>query len=72
MSDEPEGYQTYLLRLWSVQIQGKRQWRASVENPHTGERQLFSSLEQCFAYLQERCGSQMGNKPEAGVKAQFE
>jgi hypothetical protein len=58
MSDEPEGYQTYLLRLWYVQVQGKTQWRASIESPHTGERHLFANLEQLFAFLRERCKSE--------------
>jgi hypothetical protein len=55
MSDEPKGYQTYLLRLWFVQVQGKKQWRASIESPHTGERQVFARLEQLFAFIGERC-----------------
>jgi hypothetical protein len=64
MSDEPKGYQTYLLRLWYAQVQGKKQWRASIESPHTGERQLFASLEQLFAFVGERCGSQAPGEPE--------
>ena len=58
MSEKPEGYQTYLLRLWNVQVKGKRQWHASLESPHTGERQLFSSLEQLFTFVSERCAGQ--------------
>jgi hypothetical protein len=27
-------------------------WRASLENPHTGERRGFSNLESLFAFLQ--------------------
>ncbi len=65
MSSEPEGYQTYLLRLWHVQVQGKRQWRASLESPHTGERLLFSNLEQLFAFLSEKYA---GQAPGAGQK----
>jgi len=64
MSNEPKGYQTYLLRLWYVQVQGKTQWRASIESPHTGERQLFASLEQLFAFVGERCESQVPGEPE--------
>ena len=59
MSDERDGYQAYLLRLWRAPIQGRWQWRASLESRHTGERQLFASLEQLFAFLGERCDSQM-------------
>jgi hypothetical protein len=60
MSDEPDGYQTYLLRLWRVPHQGKWQWRASLESRHTGERQLFATVEQLFAFLSERCSQQEG------------
>ena len=38
MSDEPDAYQTYVLRLWRAKCQEKWQWRASPEGPHTGER----------------------------------
>jgi hypothetical protein len=62
-NSEPKGYQTYLLRLWFVQVQGKKQWRASIESPHTGERKVFASLEQLFAFLGERCE---GEEPEVG------
>jgi len=55
MIDEPSGYHAYLLRLWRTECQGQWQWRASLESPHTRERQLFSSLEQLFAFLSEQC-----------------
>jgi hypothetical protein len=55
MSDEPDAYQTYLLHLWRARCQGKWQWRASIENPHSGERHAFASLEQLFAYLSDKC-----------------
>ena len=72
MSDEPDAYQAYLLRLWRVPYKGKWQWRASLESPRTGERQVYASLEQLFAFLCERCDSQVGNKPEEGNEAQSE
>jgi hypothetical protein len=50
MSDEPDAYQTYVLRLWRARCQGKWQWRASLESPNTGERHTFASLPQLFAY----------------------
>ena len=63
MSDEPDGYQAYMLRLWRARCKGQWQWRASIENPHTGERQVFASLEQFFAFLCERCDSQTPDTP---------
>ena len=57
-SDEPDGYQAYMLRLWRARSRGKWQWRASLESPRTGERQLFAGLKQLFAFLRERCSSE--------------
>jgi hypothetical protein len=61
MNEEPDAYQAYLLRLWRVRRQGRWQWRASLESPHTGERQAFGELAQLFAFLGERCE---GRAPE--------
>jgi hypothetical protein len=58
MSDEPYSYHAYLLRLWRTEYQGQWQWHASLESPHTRERQLFSSLEQLFAFISELCEDQ--------------
>ncbi len=52
-NEEPGVYHVYLRRLWRSEYQGRRQWRASLESPHTVERQLFSNLEQFFAFLSE-------------------
>jgi len=51
----PSPYFAYMLRLWRSESQDRQQWRASLESPHTGERQVFSSLEQLYAFLSERC-----------------
>jgi hypothetical protein len=66
MSDEPDAYQAYLLRLWRVPYQGKWQWRASLESPRTGERQLFAGLPQLFAFLGERCDNLAPDMSEEG------
>jgi hypothetical protein len=63
MSDEPEGYQAYMLRLWRARSKGQWQWHTSLESPHTGERQVFASPEQLFAFLGERCASQTPDTP---------
>jgi hypothetical protein len=48
-------YHAFLLRLWRAEVTstGSPFWRASLENPHTGERLGFATLEQLFAYLLE-------------------
>ena len=53
MGEQP-GYLAYMLRMWRVDDGGKPVWRASVESPHTGERQGFASLEPLFAFLTEK------------------
>lgn len=54
-------YLSYLLRLWRVDGDDAAQptanqavWRASLENPHTGERKGFASLEALFDFLREQ------------------
>ena len=65
IDNEPDAYQSYVLRLWRVPYKGKWQWRASIESPHTGERHAFGSLEQLFAYLSDKCDRQVPYTPEA-------
>jgi SAM-dependent methyltransferase len=50
-------YQAYLLRLWQEHRTGQPVWRASLENPHTGERLGFAGLPLLFAHLQKMAGS---------------
>lgn len=45
---QARGYRAFLLRLW--QVRGA-QWRASIEDPHTGERRSFASVELLAAFL---------------------
>jgi hypothetical protein len=47
-------YYSYLLRLWLPGDEGEVSWRASLDDPRTGERLGFSSLEALFIYLQEQ------------------
>jgi len=44
------------LRLWRVETEDRPAWRSSVESPHTGEKQGFSSLEALYAFLAEKTG----------------
>ena len=65
MSEEPDTYQAFLLRLWRTRCQGKWQWHASLESPRTGERQLFAGLKQLFTFLGEQFDSQIPGTPQA-------
>jgi hypothetical protein len=53
MSIKGTKYQSYLLRLWSVEVNGTTAWRASLEHVRTGERCNFSSLEGLFLYIEQ-------------------
>ena len=44
---------SFLLRLWSSGELCNSAWRASLEDPHTGQRVGFASLDHLFAYLME-------------------
>jgi hypothetical protein len=43
-----------MVRLFQVTSQGNSLWRASIEDPHTGEKKAFANLESCFNYLQDQ------------------
>lgn len=48
---EPHNYHAYLLRLWRESDHDP--WRATLENPHTGERLSFARVGELLAFL---CG----------------
>ena len=57
-------YHSYLLRLWPATVQGQIVWRASLENPHTGERLGFADLERLFAFLQDQTTQLSGDESQ--------
>ncbi len=44
---------SYILRIWCADEPQIADWHASLEDPHTGERFGFSSLEELFAFVME-------------------
>jgi hypothetical protein len=52
-SGEARDYVAYLLRLWREKGGGTTQWRASLQDPHSGERVGFADLEELFDYLRQ-------------------
>ncbi len=44
-------YFSYLLRVWRVVREDELVWMASLEDPRTGKRQSFTSLEDLYAFL---------------------
>ena len=58
MRDEPDDYLAYLMRLWRVLYQGRWEWRASIDCPHTGERHSFGTLAGLFSFLEDKTSQQ--------------
>jgi hypothetical protein len=63
MAKQQPGYLSYLLRLWRVSDQQGSEasservaWRASLEDPRTGELHKFASLEEVFDFLRAHMG----------------
>ena len=48
---KPAHYRSFLLRLWVDS--DLRQWRFSLEDPHTGERRGLANLDALIAFLKE-------------------
>lgn len=53
MASSRDKNRLYILRLWRAEAPDSS-WRASLENPRTGERIGFENLEYLFAYLMEQ------------------
>jgi hypothetical protein len=67
-------YFSYLLRLWQAGDGSQRQWRASLEDPHSGELRGFASLEELTAFLRQQTqleekADEPGHPREEGKRA---
>jgi hypothetical protein len=60
MHNQPP-YHSYLLRIWQTggEMAARTAWRASLENPHTGEVLNFTSLEHLFEFLADQCNAEI-------------
>jgi hypothetical protein len=63
-------YYSYLLRLWRVKEGDRDLWRASLQDPQSGEWISFATVEALFAYLQEQLkkAPHKGGDVEAGAR----
>jgi hypothetical protein len=64
-------YVSYMLRMWrdrgdeGPSRSEEAPWRASLQDPHSGERVGFASLEDLFGFLRrETAGEAHGSRPE--------
>ena len=55
MTDQSSDYMAFLLRLWRVDENDGVQWRASLEEPGTGQRRGFADIDRLCAFLEEQC-----------------
>ena len=53
---EVSGYVSYLLRLWREKGGQTTRWRASLQDPHSGQRVGFAHLDELVAFLREQIG----------------
>ena len=52
MKNEPTpNYLAYLVRLWR---ESETNWRGTLENPHTGQRHAFASIEELLLFLKQQ------------------
>jgi hypothetical protein len=68
MSGKKRRYISYLLRLWQVKSEGELVWRASLDNPHTGQRRGFASLAEMVAFLEQETGYGSRDAPSTGER----
>lgn len=47
----------YVVRLWQSTSADQPTWRVSVQNPGSGERHIFATLEEFFAFVEEQTRS---------------
>ena len=52
MDTDQHIYRSYLLRLWRSKSETTISWFASLEDPVSGERKGFSSLEAMITFLE--------------------
>ena len=65
-ADNGATYMSYLLRLWRVIEGGEAAWRASLEDPHTGERLGFAGLWELLNYLEARTRGRLDSQSRTG------
>jgi hypothetical protein len=62
----PNEYVSFILRMWHAKNGEEQTWRASLEDPRTGERVGFGSLDALFDHLRGQTEPVGELKAEAG------
>jgi hypothetical protein len=61
--EKPPRYRSYLLVLWEERGRDPSSpgvWRFRLEDPHTGKRVGFRSMDELFGYLRNQTGAAAG------------
>jgi hypothetical protein len=64
--EEEAEYLSYLLRLWCVEGEEGKVWRASLQSTQTRQQVGFAGLEPLFEYL--RTQTSVEGRPDLGPK----
>ncbi|MFW5941378.1 MAG: DUF2272 domain-containing protein [bacterium] len=64
-------YKSYLLRLWRAAGKQWEPWQAMLEDPHTGERHGFASMEALFRHLRRTTAGSQESGQERIVGAPY-
>ena len=62
MAARERRYLSFLLRLWCIKQNGCEIWRASLEDPRTGEQRGFASLDLMVDLLIEQIQQSTGDE----------
>lgn len=63
-------YYAYMLRLWRGEANAF--WRASLEDPHTGERRHFTSPQCAFAFIEAQLNQPSGDENSGALFSKME
>lgn len=69
---DKKDYFSYMLRVWRDSSGGRTTsvkdtvWRASLQDPRSGERLGFNNLEELFSFLQRQVGLDLQGKDDPG------
>jgi hypothetical protein len=56
-TEESLHYVAYLLRMWGEKSGRTTEWRASLQDPHSGDRVGFADLDELFGFLRWQTGA---------------
>ena len=62
MAARERRYLSFLLRLWRINQNSNETWRASLEDPRTGEQRGFASLDLMMEFLLEQLQQTAGDE----------